>query len=201
MGFQKLTGEQQKFIVERLARFVPPFEIIKEFTLTYNFKITNQDVYRYNLRNPSHHVSKRLREYFEECRKKYNENIKAIPGANRTYRLEQATEIYETLKEKGNLSLALKALDQLEQMDNNVKDDNDTGKTHINQAILVKNALQSEISNQPQAADTLPLALIDLEEEKQEEQLEIEIKRFKTDLEDPFEEAGDLDLDGTVKAN
>jgi hypothetical protein len=127
----KLEKEQQEFIIECFARYLPPREIISLVKDNFAITLTQQDVYHYNP-NKKNALSKELKQYFLECREEYNKNLQNIGGASKSFRVEQLTELYFTAKKNGNYKLALEVLKQLEEMD---KSQEGSGQLHVNTAI------------------------------------------------------------------
>lgn len=127
----KLEKEQQEFIIECFAQYLPPREIITLVKDNFNVVLTQQDLYHYN---PKHKnaLSKELRQYFIECREEYNKNGQNIGGSSKSFRLEQLTEIFFELKKSKNYKLAIEIIKQLEEMD---KSQQGTGQEHASMAI------------------------------------------------------------------
>jgi hypothetical protein len=127
----KLEKEQQEFIIECFARYLPPREIIILVKDNFAIDVSYQDLYHYN---PKHKntLSKELRQHFLECREEYNKNTVNIGGASKSFRVEQLTEIFFEAKKSKNYKLAIEIMKQLEEMD---KSQEGSGQVQANTAI------------------------------------------------------------------
>lgn len=85
----KLTEEQKLFVVQRLALFETPKEVIKALKDEYNYDISYQALQAYDpTKVNGATLAKRLKAFFFDTRKKFLDDLTAIPIANKAYRLK-----------------------------------------------------------------------------------------------------------------
>ena len=84
-----LTEEQKLFIIQRLACFEQPRDVIKALKEEYGHEITFQALQAYDPNKVNGRMlSKKLTEFFNATREAFTKNINAIPIANKAYRLQ-----------------------------------------------------------------------------------------------------------------
>lgn len=108
-----LTEEQKSLVVERLASFVSASDVLKELKLTYKVEATLQQLSTYDPGNAAgKRLSAELRTLFEQTRRQYLEDISDVPIAHQNGRLRMLDEIARQAKAKGNLKMAMEAMEQ-----------------------------------------------------------------------------------------
>jgi hypothetical protein len=89
----KLTVEQQLYVVEELARYRRPSDIVVAVRETFGVEITRQTVHGYHPEfNPK--LGNRWREAFAEARERFKADRDAHPVACLSYRLQEISRIY-----------------------------------------------------------------------------------------------------------
>lgn len=109
----RLTEPQKIFIIQRLACFETPIDIIKALKEDYGVAVSAQalqgyDPTKYNGQN----LSKKLRTAFEETRARFLDDIGSIAIANKAVRLRMLERMAVRAYDKGNSPLAAQLLEQ-----------------------------------------------------------------------------------------
>lgn len=108
----KLTDEQKTFVVQRLACFRPPTEILESVKEIWELELSRQLVHYYNPRAPASKTPKKWADIFEATREAFLESVADVGIANEPYRLEELQALYDKAKRSGNLKLASELLEQ-----------------------------------------------------------------------------------------
>lgn len=91
----KLTDGQKAFIVVRLACFDQPSEVVEAVQQEYGLKVTRQQLQVYNPETvEGERLSEKLKQLFADTRKRFLEDVQAIPIANQAYRLRELQKLY-----------------------------------------------------------------------------------------------------------
>jgi hypothetical protein len=108
---QKLTSEQQHFVVQQLARFGTPSEVVGAVNRLFGIEITRQAVHRYS---PEHNpaAAERWRETFDAERERFAKELESIAVTHRAFRLQELEELCRLAKVRGNHVLAAALLEQ-----------------------------------------------------------------------------------------
>lgn len=84
------------FIVQSLACFETPQQVVEAVKQEYEIEITRQQVALYDpTKVAGRNLSKKLKELFERTRKDFRENIEDIAIANKAFRLRELQKMYE----------------------------------------------------------------------------------------------------------
>lgn len=108
----ELTEPQKHEIVEALAWFRAPSEIIAHFRREYELELTHMQVGGYDPTRPYYFAGDKWREIFDAKRKAYLEEVAAVPVANQGFRLNELHDMYMAAKKAKNFPLAAQLLEQ-----------------------------------------------------------------------------------------
>lgn len=90
---KKLTTEQQTYIIQSLACFMAPSEIIEAVREEFKVTITHANVRDYNPSN-NEQLAEKWKALYEETRRAYLKEVASIGVFHRTYRLHQIQKLY-----------------------------------------------------------------------------------------------------------
>ena len=104
-------GEREKlFIVQRLACFDSPSEVVTALHETFGIKVDRRQVHDYD---PAHRpVSEKWRAVHAEARAAFLEGTAPIGIAYKVVRLRELDRLYRRAGDRGNLVLAASLLEQ-----------------------------------------------------------------------------------------
>lgn len=108
----ELTDPQKREIVEALACFSTPTEIINHFRSEHGLEIDHKQVGRYDPTRAAYEAGEIWREIFDVKRKAYLEEVATVPAANQGYRLQVLQEGIEAAKKARNWPLVAQLLEQ-----------------------------------------------------------------------------------------
>lgn len=84
------------FIVQSLACFETPQQVVEAVKQEYKIEITRQQVALYDpTKVAGRNLSKKLTELFHQTRKEFRENVEDIAIANKAFRLRELQKMYE----------------------------------------------------------------------------------------------------------
>jgi hypothetical protein len=107
---QRLRMEQQRFVVEALAAYRTPQEVVELVNEVYGLKLSRQAVHRYD---PTHgRPAKKWRVIFDAAREQFLRDAARFAVAHQSYRIQEIEAIYRAAKRSGNYRLCLDALEQ-----------------------------------------------------------------------------------------
>ncbi len=108
-----LTNEAKAFIVQGLASYMTPTEVVNAVKEEFGIEVSRQTASAYD---PNKAQGKGLaqewRDLFEECRKRFNENLLDIPIANKAYRLNMLDRMARDAEKSKNRPLAAALAEQ-----------------------------------------------------------------------------------------
>lgn len=108
-----LKDEVKAFIVQALACFDTPSQVVAAVKEQFGIEVTRQQCELYD---PTKHAGRTLAAkwvtLFHDTRKRFREETADIPIANRTYRLRALGRIAEKAENMRNLPLVLQVLEQ-----------------------------------------------------------------------------------------
>ena len=108
-----LTNEVKAFIVQGLATYMTATQVVDAVNEEYQIEITRQAVSRYDPTKLSGQtLSDELKELFSECRKTFQEDLQAIPIANKAYRLNMLDRMARDAEKSKNRPLAAALAEQ-----------------------------------------------------------------------------------------
>lgn len=106
-----LRNDVKRFIVQSLACFDTPSQIVEAVKQEFGLTVTRQQCVAYDpTKSTGKNLSKMWRDEFESARKRFRENIEDIPIANKAVRLRELDSI-RTSSGKNNV-LRMQALEQ-----------------------------------------------------------------------------------------
>ncbi len=84
------------FIVQSLACFETPQQVVEAVNQDYKIEITRQQVALYDpTKVAGRNLSKKLKDLFEQTRKAFRENVEDIAIANKAFRLRELQKMYD----------------------------------------------------------------------------------------------------------
>jgi len=108
-----LTRQQKVFVVERLASFQTPTEVVQAVAETFNVTVTRQQLQRYDPSTVNGaDLAPELKKLFEKTRERYLQETGDIAIAHQAYRLRELNELYSRAKQSRNYVLAAAHLEQ-----------------------------------------------------------------------------------------
>lgn len=107
----KLSDEHKVFIVQRLAMFDTPSQVVDAVKEEYGTEVTRQQVQSYD---PTVGVkpAKKWESLFDATRKNFLESVAEIPIANRAVRLRRLERMAVSAEQRRNYPLAAQLLEQ-----------------------------------------------------------------------------------------
>lgn len=103
MPKQRLSKEIQLYIVTHLACYDRPSEVAKAVKETYNVDVPLAHIVYYDATTSGGaKLSAELKTLFHDTRKQFNEDITAVPIANKSYRLRRLQQLLDKHETKGN---------------------------------------------------------------------------------------------------
>ncbi|MGF6595127.1 DUF2280 domain-containing protein [Pseudomonas sp. 2835] len=130
-----LKDEVKRFIVQALACFDTPTQVVQAVKETYGLEISRQQCEQYD---PTKYAGRDLgvkwKAVFEDTRKRFREETAEIPIANRAYRLRALGRIAERAETMKNLPLAIQVLEQAAK---------EVGDIYVNRSAKVDDSLNS----------------------------------------------------------
>ena len=107
-----LPQEAKLYIVQALARFSSPAEVVVLVRDDFGIETTIQQVRTYNPEHPKYEAGEKWRPIFEAVRKAYLEDVSSIPIASQAFRLNALQKNYDRAMKHGNVVLANATLEQ-----------------------------------------------------------------------------------------
>lgn len=95
----ELTEEQKLFIVQKLACFLSPSEVVEDVKEEFGIEITRQQARSYNPEQCP--VADKWAEIFEATRKKYKESTAELGAYYQVFRLDQAMRLLRKAGKNG----------------------------------------------------------------------------------------------------
>ncbi|WP_176514379.1 DUF2280 domain-containing protein [Pseudomonas faucium] len=108
-----LTNEVKGFIVQALACFDTPTQVVEAVKSEFGQVVTRQQVESHDpTKASSKGLAKRWVTLFEDTRKRFREETAEIPIANRAYRLRALGRMAEKAESMKNMALTAQLLEQ-----------------------------------------------------------------------------------------
>ncbi|SIR84050.1 hypothetical protein SAMN05216509_5333 [Pseudomonas sp. B10] len=108
-----LKDEVKRFIVQALACFDTPTQVVQAVKETFGVEVSRQQCELYD---PTKHAGRDLgvkwKAVFEDTRKRFREETAEIPIANRAFRLRAMNRFVEKAETMKNIGLAMQILEQ-----------------------------------------------------------------------------------------
>jgi hypothetical protein len=109
----KLDDQHKQFIVQALACFDSPTQVSRAVKEEFGIDVPKEQVQQYNpTRAAAKWLGKKWRALFEETRKRFLDDVAAIPVANQSYRLRSLQRLHDQAVERKNAQLAAQLLEQ-----------------------------------------------------------------------------------------
>ncbi|UVL59211.1 DUF2280 domain-containing protein [Pseudomonas sp. B21-032] len=130
-----LSNDVKAFIVQALACFDTPSQVVEAVQKEYGVAVTRQQVETHDpTKTSGKGLAKRWVALFEDTRRRFREETAEIPIANRAYRLRALGRIAERAETMKNLPLAIQVLEQAAK---------EVGDIYVNRATKVDDSLNS----------------------------------------------------------
>ncbi|OHC96730.1 MAG: hypothetical protein A3H25_10705 [Sphingomonadales bacterium RIFCSPLOWO2_12_FULL_63_15] len=107
-----LSEDAKLHIVQALARFFSPAEVVVMIREDFGVETTVQQVRTYNPSHPKFEAGAKWLPIFEAVRKTYLDDVSSVPIASQAYRLNALQKNYDCAIKRGNLVLANATLEQ-----------------------------------------------------------------------------------------
>lgn len=108
-----LKHEVKRFIVQALACFDTPSQVVEQVKQEFSIEISRQQCESHDpTKRAGVNLAARWVTLFHDTRKRFREDTAEIPIANRAYRLRALGRIVEKAENMRNLALALQVLEQ-----------------------------------------------------------------------------------------
>lgn len=113
----ELSEDIQTFIVQSLACYQRPAQVIDAVKAEFNLDVTRQQVQFYNPERGGggKRLSDRWRNLFHETRRQFDRNVAALPVNKLSYRLTRLQRMSEKAEDNGDFTLAADLLKQAAQ--------------------------------------------------------------------------------------
>jgi hypothetical protein len=110
---EELSGPVKAFIVQRLARFDAPSQVVKAVKEEFGLDVSRQRVHFYDpTTKAGRALHPELRELFFETREQAKKDLDSIPSYHKAVRLQRLDAMIMTAMERGNVPLAAQLLEQ-----------------------------------------------------------------------------------------
>ena len=108
-----LPGPVKAFIVQRLARFDQPSQVVKAVKEEFGLDVTRQRVHFYDPTTRSGRaLAEELKTLFFETREKAKQDLNSIPSYHKAIRLQRLDAMINIAIDRGNVVLAAQLLEQ-----------------------------------------------------------------------------------------
>ena len=108
-----LNNKVKAFIVQGLATYMMPSEVAEAVKKEFDLEITRQQVSSYDPTKASGmNLAKKWKDLFKQFRDDFNNDIQAIPIANKAYRLNMLDRMARDAEKSKNRPLAASLLEQ-----------------------------------------------------------------------------------------
>jgi hypothetical protein len=110
---QDLPGPVKAFIVQRLAGFDLPSQVVKAVKEEFGIEVSRQRVHFYDpTTRAGRALNEDLKALFFETREKAKQDLDSIPSYHKAVRLQRLDNMITLAIERGNLVLAAQLLEQ-----------------------------------------------------------------------------------------
>ena len=108
-----LTDDVKAFIVQALACFDTPSQVVDAVKDEFGITVTRQQVQAYDPNKTlGRALSKKWREMFDATRSRFLKETAEIPIATQSFRLRALQKMYEKTAARGNVPLAAQLIEQ-----------------------------------------------------------------------------------------
>lgn len=132
-----LNNEVKAFIVQALACFDTPSQVVQAVKQEFDVDVTRQAVETHDpTKRAGRTLAARWQTLFHDTRKRFRDATADIPIANRAYRLRALGRMAEKAESMRNMSLAVQIIEQAAK---------ETGDIYVNRRIEPDKSLDEEI--------------------------------------------------------
>jgi hypothetical protein len=107
----RLRDTERREIVQRLACFESPSEVVEYVSEAFDKEVTVRQVCHYDPTR-SEETAEKWKRLFEETRESFLSDLDTIPLSHRAVRLRELTDLYERAKEQEEVEKAARMLKQ-----------------------------------------------------------------------------------------
>jgi len=107
----RLRDKERRKIVQRLACFESPSEVVEYVSEAFDKDVTVRQVCHYDPTR-SEETAEKWKRLFEETRESFLSDLDTIPLSHRAVRLRELTDLYERAKEQEEIEKAARMLKQ-----------------------------------------------------------------------------------------
>lgn len=108
-----LTDAQKRFVVQALACYDTPTQVVEAVKEEYGVTIDRSQVAGYDPSKPSgSKVAKKWKVLFDDTRKRFRKEVSEIPIADQAFRLRQLHRMAQEAMKRKNIVLAATLLEQ-----------------------------------------------------------------------------------------
>ncbi|MEK6203286.1 MAG: DUF2280 domain-containing protein [Psychrobacter sp.] len=137
-----LNNKVKAFVVQGLATYMTPSEVVDAVKQEFDgLEITRQQVSNYNPSNAAAiNLSQKWKDLFKKFRDDFNNDIQAIPIANKAYRLNMLDRMARDAEKSKNRPLAASLLEQAAK---------DVGEVYTNKQKVDNTSSDGSMSTKP----------------------------------------------------
>ena len=140
-----LQNDVKAFIVQALACFDTPSQVVEAVQKEYGITVTRQQVETHDpTKTSGKGLAKRWVTMFEDARKRFREETAEIPIANRAYRLRTLGRMAEKAENMKNMALTAQLLEQAAK---------EVGDVYVNRRLEPEKPLGSQADQQHAVAE------------------------------------------------
>lgn len=140
-----LSSEVKTFVIQALACFDTPSQVVEAVQKEFGIGITRQQVESHDPTKVSgKKLADRWKKLFEESRKRFREETVDIPIANRAYRLRALGRMAEKAENMKNMALTAQLLEQAAK---------EVGDVYVNRRLEPEKPLGSQADQQHAVAE------------------------------------------------
>ena len=136
-----LNNGVKTFIVQGLATYMTPSEVAEAVNQEFGITITRQQVAKYDpYKAAGINLAKKWKDLFKQFRDDFNNDIQAIPIANKAYRLNMLDRMARDAEKSKNRPLAASLLEQAAK---------DVGEVYTNKQKVDNTSSDGSMSTKP----------------------------------------------------
>ncbi|PXX59509.1 hypothetical protein SAMN05660489_04534 [Pseudomonas sp. LAMO17WK12:I10] len=140
-----LQNDVKAFIVQALACFDTPSQVVEAVQKEYGITVTRQQVETHDpTKTSGKGLAAKWQTLFHDTRKRFREDTAEIPIANRAYRLRAMNRFVERAEGMKNISLAMQILEQAAK---------ECGDVYVNRRLEPEKPLGSQADQQHAVAE------------------------------------------------
>ena len=98
-----LNEEQKRFVVQSLAHFFTPSEVVSAVSDHYGVEVTRQNIQQFDpTKYAGRKLAKKWRDLFEQSREECLKDLETIPHANKPFRVRKLAKAADAFEQRGN---------------------------------------------------------------------------------------------------